>query len=157
HGISFLPGQPYRHATPATRADILRVPLFIKKPGQTSGEISDRNVQTIDVLPTIAHVLGAPLPWSMDGQSAFGASESEPRAKVFFDQDHRFLSQSKLDADYGGLKRKLDIFGSGSASDLYRMGGRKELIGQPADKSLVMGVSDIVIQLDDPQLFARVN
>ena len=36
----------------------MSVPLFIKLPGQTEGRIDDRNVESVDILPTIADVLG---------------------------------------------------------------------------------------------------
>ena len=32
------------------------VPLFVKEPGQTDGRVDDRNVLSIDILPTIADV-----------------------------------------------------------------------------------------------------
>jgi hypothetical protein len=59
HGVSLRPGGSRR---PVTRADfpgIAGVPLFVKLPHQRRARISDAPAQTIDILPTIAHVLGA--------------------------------------------------------------------------------------------------
>ena len=52
-------------------ADILRVPLFVKVPGQRVGEVSERNAETIDVLPTVVDALGGRLVESVDGVSLF--------------------------------------------------------------------------------------
>lgn len=70
HGVSFNPGAHRRGLTVDSRGDILSVPLFIKAPHQQQGEISDRNVETIDILPTIADLLKASLPWPVDGHFA---------------------------------------------------------------------------------------
>lgn len=70
HGLAFIPGQPGRAtATNATAPDVLWVPMFIKRPGQTSPSVNDVNMETIDVLPTIADLMGFRVPWSVDGVS----------------------------------------------------------------------------------------
>ena len=59
HGVSFRVGQADRRAvTPENVEDIAPVPLFVKAPGQRTGRVSTRPVQTIDILPTIADELG---------------------------------------------------------------------------------------------------
>jgi hypothetical protein len=87
HGISFEPGHPIRglEGQPLTSddlADLAWVPMFIKQPGQVVGEVSDANVLTIDVVPTIADVIGIDMPWDVDGQSVFGPPR--PDATKFF-------------------------------------------------------------------------
>lgn len=77
HGVSFRPHDNRRSVTKTNFADIMAVPLFVKAPFQQQGEILDRNVETIDILPTIADILEIKLPWPVDGGSAFSP---EPRA-----------------------------------------------------------------------------
>ena len=77
HGVSFRPHDRRRLVTKTNFADIMAVPLFVKAPFQQQGEVLDRNMETIDILPTIADILGIKLPWPVDGGSAFS---SEPRA-----------------------------------------------------------------------------
>ena len=77
HGVSFRPHNNRRSITKTNFADIMAVPLFVKAPFQQQGEILDRNVEIIDILPTIADILDIKLPWSVDGDSAFSP---EPRA-----------------------------------------------------------------------------
>ncbi|MCE2485335.1 MAG: sulfatase-like hydrolase/transferase [Desulfurellaceae bacterium] len=79
HGVSFRPHDNRRSVTKTNFADIMAVPLFVKTPYQSQGEIRDHNVETVDILPTIADVLGIKLPWSVDGYSAFSP---EPRART---------------------------------------------------------------------------
>src|SRR5439155_923920 len=72
HGVSMRAGQPRRRPTPGNLQDIGFVPLFVKLPNQHTGRIDDGFAQTIDVVPTIAHVLGAKIPWHVDGHSLVG-------------------------------------------------------------------------------------
>jgi hypothetical protein len=57
----------------------VHVPLFIKFPEQRDGRVDERNAELIDILPTIADVLGAEVPWAIDGRS-LAAPPGEPRA-----------------------------------------------------------------------------
>jgi hypothetical protein len=78
HGITVRPGTPHRRvATNETVGDIAAIPLFIKRPHQEQGGIDDYRAETIDVLPTIADVLGIDLPWTTDGTSLFGDDRPE--------------------------------------------------------------------------------
>src|SRR5919106_923260 len=58
HGIDFTaPG--FTRTLDETNADeVLRMPLFIKAPGQTDGRIDDTPASTVDVLPSIIDLLG---------------------------------------------------------------------------------------------------
>ena len=72
HGAAFIPGQSRRLLRTANSGWILRVPMLVKLPHQRRGRIISRPVRTIDLLPTIADVLGIRLPWRVDGRSLFG-------------------------------------------------------------------------------------
>ena len=72
HGAAFIPGQSRRLLSTANSGWILRVPMLVKLPHQRRGRIISRPVRTIDLLPTIADVLGIRIPWQVDGRSLFG-------------------------------------------------------------------------------------
>ncbi len=55
-------------------SELMVTPLFIKAPGQTEGVVSDAPIEAVDVLPTLADMMGIEVPWSMDGSSALGRS-----------------------------------------------------------------------------------
>jgi membrane-anchored protein YejM (alkaline phosphatase superfamily) len=77
HGVSFRAGSPFKEPDDKNVADIMSVPLFIKLPGQHGGSISDLNVQSIDVLPTIPHVIS---PTSAQSTSSSGTSSRTNRS-----------------------------------------------------------------------------
>jgi hypothetical protein len=83
HGVSFDGMVPYRVPRPKSYSDIVWVPLFVKPAGTHAGAIDERPASTIDVMPTIADLVGAPIPWHVDGRSVLG----EPRRSP----DPRFL------------------------------------------------------------------
>ena len=72
HGVSFRPHGERRRVEEGNMEEIVFVPLFVKPPGQTEGRIVDEHARTIDILPTIADVLGVEIPWETDGRSLVG-------------------------------------------------------------------------------------
>lgn len=90
HGISFTPGAAIRDFTEAGAAGIVPVPLIVKLPADRRilppGTIDDRNVETIDVLPTIADSLGTTLPRPVDGSSALRERALRTDKRVYFDE-----------------------------------------------------------------------
>jgi hypothetical protein len=69
HGMGFVPGVSRREPSSETIPEILSIPLLVKFPGQQSAVISDRNVESIDILPTITDTIGLTLPQPVDGIS----------------------------------------------------------------------------------------
>ena len=75
HGIAYEPGQPSRALNdddlpPALYPQLLWAPLVVKAAGQTAGAVSDANVMSIDVLPTLASLADVPTRWPVDGMVA---------------------------------------------------------------------------------------
>ncbi len=70
HGVSFRPGQYFKGFSAANLADIMSVPLLIKAPHQRRGRIDDSNIQSVDVMPTIASLLDVKLTWTPEGRAA---------------------------------------------------------------------------------------
>jgi hypothetical protein len=86
HGVSFAPGVP-NHTLDAEHrnaADLLLVPLMVKLPGQTEGDVSDRNVAIVDVLPTILDALHRDPPRALDGRSLFAVPPPERSEKTVY-------------------------------------------------------------------------
>jgi hypothetical protein len=84
HGVSYRPGHSRRVPDATNLADLLSIPLFIKMPDQTSGHASDENVESVDILPTIADVLGMELSQPVDGFSV-SKSTRRPRKTLYYD------------------------------------------------------------------------
>jgi Sulfatase len=78
HGMAFQPGQPGRASLgPHTAPDVLWVPLFIKRPGQRAGSVSDVNWEHVDLLPTVTGLLGGRVPWPVDGVAWAGPAAGQ--------------------------------------------------------------------------------
>jgi hypothetical protein len=85
HGMSFKPNEYGRRvATPGNVDQVLWVPLFIKHPGQQEGQSTDRNWEHVDLVPTVADLLGIRVPWKLDGVSQAGAEEPRTRSGKWF-------------------------------------------------------------------------
>ncbi|MGH9216622.1 MAG: sulfatase-like hydrolase/transferase, partial [Acidimicrobiales bacterium] len=89
HGVSFEPGVQARtlNADSLDGIDGLAyTPLLIKAPGQTKGAIDDSSMMSVDVLPTVADIIGIDLPFQVQGEVA-GSDELEARSdeRTFFD------------------------------------------------------------------------
>jgi len=70
HGIGLHPGRERKAATLENMHELYWVPMFIKAPHQERGTVDDRNLMAVDLLPTIADVLGTEVPWRTEGRSA---------------------------------------------------------------------------------------
>ena len=74
HGISFQPGQRQRNSDlsePGQVEDLYRIPMFMKLPGSTAGEVTDCTVNNFDIVPTIADALEMTTDWTFKGKSAY--------------------------------------------------------------------------------------
>lgn len=150
HGGSFWPGEARRNVVRSRHPeDVLRIPLLIKAPHQRQGRTSDRNFETIDLLPTLAHHLGCDVPWEVHGCSAIDPGCPQ-RAKMTYVTSigtrKHFDPETLLDRS--SLDRKLRIFGSGSRENgLYRIGRHRDLVGRRTDELGVGGAAAATARL----------
>jgi Sulfatase len=134
NGESFLHHADRHLATPDTVEDIADTPLFIKRPFERSGRISDRHVRTEDIVPTIADVLGIRIPWRVEGASIFDRSAQIPSNVEVYERSGRKLTLSLAEFKRrirASLERKIRLFGSnGRPPGLFGIGPHSELIGR---------------------------
>jgi hypothetical protein len=129
HGMSFRLGHDHRLVRAANVEDIAPVPFFLKAPHQRRARVSDKPLRTIDVLPTLADVLGIRLPWRVDGRSARAPTVAAQRRRRIISK--RFLRSYLVDEPgyerekRAALARKLSLFGD--RLDVF--GPRPDLIG----------------------------
>jgi hypothetical protein len=129
HGISFRLGHDRRLVRRQNVQEIAPVPFFLKAPGQRRGRISDKPLQTIDVLPTIADLLGVRIPWAVDGRSALRRGLPARRRTIVAKKfKHTYLVDTPgyEDAKRAALARKVRLFGAGPQA----FGPRPDLIGR---------------------------
>jgi hypothetical protein len=99
HGGGHEPGEFTRRADRRTLKEIAPVPLFIKAPGQTRGEISDVPAQTIDVVPTIADLLDVRVWPSADGISLLSDVPPDRDRELFTSDTTLRFGGERLDLD----------------------------------------------------------
>ena len=137
HGASLRPGMSFRRPSESTFEEIAAVPLFLKRPGQRRGAVSDANVEVVDIVPTIAAELGATLPWIADGANALEAARTPRPTKVMFFDRARKRMEAPGDlrrALIEGAARKFSWLGTGNPLDVPTPEGRYgELIGRAVD------------------------
>lgn len=119
HGVSFRPGRLRRGVTLDNIHDVLKVPLFVKLPGQSQGKIKEDLVAGIDILPTIADILDVKIPWDVDGRSMFSEKKT-PRTKIQIASCGHFTAE-QLDG-FPSLEWQLRHFGAGTSLD--RLGSK---------------------------------
>lgn len=148
HGITFEADGPIRgiegqELDATLMADVAWVPLVVKLPGQRSGTVIDRPVETIDIVPTIAEVVGLDLPWPVDGRSLFDL-ESPDRPRRFHPTDVTRFGigfGDPIDPDVmvdpqtvwaRGVARFLPAIGD--PDRWWRTGPRPELVGRAVEE-----------------------
>jgi len=89
HGITFdldVPARSLAEGSLDGIGGLAYSPLFIKPPGQTEGTIDDANIQSVDVLPTIADILDIDVPFEVEGHAAGSKGiEEQGDEKIFYD------------------------------------------------------------------------
>jgi hypothetical protein len=161
HGVAFQPGEPIRglevdHFAEAVHPELMWVPLFVRAPRAGAPHLSDANVETIDVLPTVADVLGVDIPWRVDGVSAFGPGR-RTKDKAFFQSKVTPFGvtpgeRTTVDGEAGWrlvLERSLPG-GTNDQLAPYRVGPSPHLVGRPTDELRSGSETDVVAEVDDP-------
>ncbi|MBI1345970.1 sulfatase-like hydrolase/transferase [bacterium] len=129
HGCSFRVGHSQREPEAASLPDILPIPLFIKRPHQQTGSVSDRNVETIDVLPTIADVLKIDWPGELDGESVYATTPARQRKTVVM--RHPLVLNGIVPMRSAALERRIQQFGEGPRdARFWSLGLHPELVGR---------------------------
>jgi hypothetical protein len=144
HGYSFEVGvQERRQVSESNFEQVAAVPFFVKAPGQTEGRVDGTLAQNIDVVPTVADLLGTKVWWRHDGRSVFSAAARARRRLAMPRRDFsRVISYSR--AEFERRRERLwrwraAKFGTGAQSELifgdpwasaYRIGPHPELLGR---------------------------
>jgi hypothetical protein len=160
HGVSFHPSDNRRRVNNSNFGDIMPVPLLIKLPFQTEGIINDRRVEIIDILPTIANVIGVDLPWKVDGISVFDPLETARTGATIRGTQDLVFNYSEIDASRRNtLDRMLSWFGSGTSrpNGLYQIGPYEELIGKTIGQDVFSNPSPYIAAIDQQTLFHDID
>ncbi|HEX2374167.1 MAG TPA: sulfatase-like hydrolase/transferase [Actinomycetota bacterium] len=84
HGVGMVPGNASRSLGSSNAPGLMWVPMLIKAPHQTKGRVDDRNWEHVDLLPTLADMVGLSIPWKVDGFSQVGPPRRQRTDKTFY-------------------------------------------------------------------------
>jgi hypothetical protein len=159
HGCTFVPGESRRRLTSSTWPDILRVPLVVKLPHQRRGSIDDRPVQTLDIAPTVAQVLGVTLPAALDGRSLLDPGVRAARARFAMNErGERIVPAADLSGLREAVAAKVAQFGEGAdLAPLFGRGRFAGFVGRPVTALSVSASQTLVADLEGDEQFAAVD
>ena len=158
HGISFRPGNFFRQPSRSTFQDIMPVPLLVKAPFQTHGRIDDRPTETVDILPSMADIIGVELPWAVDGRSVFGPRPDRALQIYRYPDNQRVSFMGLAGARQRAVARQHRLFGSGPFfPGLFRLGPHPALIGKSINEVGRTEEPPVQITIDRPGSFTDVD
>jgi Sulfatase len=144
HGYSFDVGvRSRRKVTETNVEEIAPVPFFVKPPGRLEGRVDDSLVRTVDVVPTVADLIGARVTWPHDGRPAFSAATRRRDEVRLRTRDFRRtirIGREELERRRRAIRvARARTFGTGTQSSLlfgdpwatvYRVGPNARLLGR---------------------------
>ena len=145
HGYSFDVGVLSRRKVSETSIEeVAPVPFFIKAPGQTSGAVDRSLIRTVDILPTMADLLGVRMGWHAAGRPAAAAATRQRDQVCLRARD--FSRTVCIGREELALRRRAErderaaLFLTGAESrrrfgdpwaSVHRVGTHPELLGRP--------------------------
>ncbi len=130
HGCS-LRGLSREISTEERTRDLLHVPLFVKLPGQAAGVVDASNVESIDILPTIADLLEIELPWETDGRSVFAAGPRKDTKEMHNKGGGSVVVDGSFPTLWPALDYKRALFGDAPHwTEIWQLGGAHPFVGK---------------------------
>jgi hypothetical protein len=157
HGVSLRPGEGLRGPIDGrgpSRHEVQPVPLFVKYPDEEQGAVDRRDVQIIDILPTVADVLDVELSdeWQFDGQSLLGpAPQDRPRRYV------QGELRSSLEPERFSARIRDAIVDLPERRDFVGVAPYGSLVGQPASDLASEPRSGAVVRLENADAVENVD
>jgi hypothetical protein len=159
HGASWVPGGHSRTLGRGNVPDLMWVPKFVKLPGQRRGRVDDRNWEQVDLLPTIADLVGIQVPWKTEGASQTGEPTRTRAEKWWYDIPGRRQVRDGPANWRVVLAGETDtlVRGSEGIRGLYRYGPfADQVYRDPASVGPVDGEPATAV-LDDGRLFETIE
>ena len=171
HGYSFQVGVDSRRLLSDRNVEeIAPVPLFVKAPGQMDGRVDESLVRNLDLVATIADLLGTDVFYRQDGRSAFSRETRERREIAVRTRDFAQLVRIGLpelqERRARWRRRWARLFGTGAESELlygdpwtraYRIGPHRELLDRRVAELRVHASGSESATVANPALYAEVS
>ena len=171
HGYSFQVGvQSRRLLTEGNVEEIAPVPMFVKAPGQMEGEVDRSLASTLDLVATIADLLGTEVHYKQDGRSVFSEEVRQRKVLALPTRDFKQVVRiglPELERRRARWRRRWGrLFGTGAESALlygdpwaeaYRIGPHKELLDRRVATLPVRPSGSVTASVANASFLARVD
>jgi hypothetical protein len=155
HGIAVRPNVPHQRQISAdTIGEVAAIPFFVKSPRQTEGGVDQRRALTIDIVPTIADVLDADLPWETDGVSLLGPDPG--RAESTTIGPYSEVTIGAAGTEKLEVAARIESLFPGGNPWALRPAGSPDLLGTTVDGS-DLASSGIMVHLERPLFYTVVD
>jgi hypothetical protein len=155
HGIAVRPGQHPRSIRGETVGDIAAVPLFIKAPHQGRGVVDDYRAIVTDIVPTVAGLVNAEIPWAVDGIDLFGSTRPQRLESTMMGQARSITFGVDGSEKLKVVSYHSTYFGNRGPFGLAPL-GYAELLGVTVKTE--RNAEDLVTaELDHPELYTEVD
>ena len=155
HGYSFRVGVDSRRLVSDDNVEeIATIPMFVKAPGQTDGQVDESLVRNVDVVATVADLLGTDVFYRQDGRSAFSDYTRARRQVALPTRDFAHVVRiglpELLERRVRWRRRWARLFGTGAESELlygdpwtraYRIGPHRDLLDRRVARLRVVHAS----------------
>jgi hypothetical protein len=171
HGYSFQIGVRSRRLLgDGNIEEIAPVPLFVKAPGQMKGSVDESLATNLDVVATIADLLGTRVFYQQDGRSMFSAEVRRRTGIAVQTRDFARvvrLGLPELRARRARWRRQwAELFGTGAESELlfgdpwkraFRIGPHRELLDRRVSTLHVRRTGAVTATVANASLLANVR
>ena len=160
HGEGFTPGDRTRALGPRNAAQLMWVPMLLKAPHQSKGRVDDRNWEHVDLLPTLADMVGLTVPWQVDGFSEVGRPRRARSDKTFYNHPGDLLIRPGPPNFTRVLRGVTDTLVKASQHGergFYQFGATADWIYQPPSAIGRIGGAPRAAEMADWNLFKRID
>ncbi len=152
HGINFALNDRRRGLSGSNQAAMLRVPLFIKFPGQTQAKRITSPAMTIDIVPTLLAALGASsesLKFDGIDLRSPATSDTRPRlANSYLDRKLKVLDEASLDLTQLVIENRTQLNLNGTDGRLWQIGPYDGYRGQAMETICDQSSANIEVDFD---------
>jgi len=122
HGLTFYNiGEHKRSITPQSGSSI-HIPLLVKMPHQKAAETNEDFILNIDVVPTIADVLGVKPAWPVDGVSILDENRPNRQEVSIYHRGKALTASKDMIFDYEAIPDRIKNFGQHASLENLSMG-----------------------------------
>ena len=159
HGAAFRPGLARRAERPPAHRETVHVPLFIKLPGSSGGEINDAPVESVDVIPTIMAAIGARTE-GFDGRPAYEIALDERHSRRLMIEGRTRWHDSDWTDALAVARAKYRKLGDGDDPfNIWHLvpPGTAQLLGRKVAAAPIERGENTTALLDDPDAYEDVD